>query len=144
MQDWRAKAIELFPDVPDVEEVVTELSSTVFDLWLELYFTLVDCYQEKPCKDDLIGRIYDFASWCLAQPRTDEAESDISSATAVGFIEHLPLDKQILGDLHRWVSVETFEGCETLFRYHLSEPEYRAFSAEFLSKKKPFKGQSRL
>ena len=144
MQNWRAKVIELFPDVPDVEEVVTEPSSTFFDLWLELYFALVDCYQENPADEDLIGRIYDFASWCLARPRADDAETDISAATAVGFIEHLPLDKQVLGDLHRWVSVETFQGCESLFRYHLSDAEYRKFSSEFLSKKKLLNGQSRL
>ena len=144
MQDWRAKAIELFPDVPDVEEVVTEPSSTLFDLWLELYFVLVDCYQEKPTNDVLIGRIYGFASWCLAYPRTEDAETDVSSATAVGLIEPLPLDKQVLDDLHRWVSVETFQGCESLFRYHLSDAEYRKFSSEFLSKKKLLNGQSRL
>jgi len=144
MQDWRAKAIELFPDVPDVKEVVTEPYSTLLDLWLELYFALVDCYQRNSTNEDLIGRIYDLASWCLAQPRTGDAETDISTATAVGFIEHLPLDKQVLSDLHRWVSVETFQGCESLFRHHLSDPEYRVFSAGFLSRKKLFKGQSRL
>jgi hypothetical protein len=144
MQDWRAKAIELLPDAPDVEELVTAPSSILFDLWLELYFVLVDCYQEKPPNDVLIGRIYDFASWCLTHPRTEDAETDVSSATAVGFIEPLPLDRQVLGDLHRWVSVETFQGCEGLLSIPSLRRGYRKFSCEFLSKKKLLNVQSRL
>lgn len=78
------------------------------------------------------------------QPHTDDAETDISSATAVGFIENPPLDKRVLEDLHGWVSLEAFQGCESLFRYHLSDAEYGRFSVEFLAKKEQFKGQSRL
>jgi hypothetical protein len=60
LEDRRAKAVDLFTDIPDVEEVITEPSSNPFSLWLELYFVLVDCYQRNPPNDDLIGRIYDF------------------------------------------------------------------------------------
>ena len=42
------------------------------------------------------------------------------------------------------LSVETFDGLENLFRYYLSDAEYRKFSSEFLKQKKRFHGQPRL
>jgi hypothetical protein len=60
----------------------------------------------------------------------------LPSATAVGFLENLPLDQQVFGDLHRWLSVEIFEGCKTLFRYHLSDEEYSKLHSDFIRKKK--------
>ena len=66
------------------------------------------------------------------------------NAVAVGLIENLPLDKRVSEDLFRWLSVETFEGCEKLFRYHLSDEEYRRFLSEFFEKKKGFRGAPHL
>jgi len=92
----------------------------------------------------LIRRIYDFAAWCFRRPETGDAETDLSSAAAVGFIESLPLDQVVSDDLYRWVSVETFEGCESLFRHHLSEEEYCKLHSDFIRKKKGFTGTSPL
>jgi hypothetical protein len=53
---------------------------------------------------------------------------DVSRTTAIGFVEDLalgpPPHQPASKDLDRWLSVETFEGCKNLFRYHLSEEEY--------------------
>jgi len=72
------------------------------------------------------------------QPETGDAETDLSGAVAVGFIESLPLDQRVSDDLYRWLSVETFEGCESLFRRHLSEEEYRKLHSDFIRNKKGF------
>lgn len=69
---------------------------------------------------------------------------DLSSATALGLIESLPLSRRAMDDLHRWMSIETFEGCEALFRYHMSEDEYAKFRTEFLRRKREHIGPSRL
>jgi hypothetical protein len=38
--------------------------------------------------------------------------------------------------------IATFDGCEKLFRYHVSDQEFEKFSSEFLGKKKAFPGPS--
>jgi len=40
--------------------------------------------------------------------------------------------------------METFEGCENLLRYHLSDDEYQKFRDDFVRKKKDYSGPSRL
>ena len=113
-------------------------------LWTDLHSALAGAYQATPIDDDLIRRIYDLAAWCFRQPGTGDGETDLSNATAVGLIESLPLDQTVSDDLYRWLSVETFEGCESLFRHHLSEQEYRKLHSEFIRKKKGFTGNSHL
>jgi hypothetical protein len=141
MENWRAKALEQFPELQDL----IEEQSGIVALWIELYDALEAAYEEQPLNDELIGKVYDYAAWCVSQPQDQGADvEDPSSAAAVGLIESIPLDKKISDDLYRWFSIETFEGCESLFRYHLSDDEYRKFSDDFMGKKKQFAGPSRL
>src|ERR1700722_2361881 len=137
MEDWRAKALESFPELQDM----IEKQSGIVALWIELYSLLQATYEEQPVNDTLIGKIYDYASWCINQPQDQGTDpEDPSSAAAVGLIENISLNKQVSDDSYRWLSVETFLGCEGLFRYHLSEEEYRKFSDEFMRKKRGFVG----
>lgn len=140
MEEWQAKALELLPDFHDL----IHESSSPMDLWTELYFQLAWAYDRQPFDDEHIGKIYEYAGWCLKQPNARNAETDISSAAAVGLVETIPLSKRISDDLYRWMSAETFDGCENLFRYHLSEEEYKAFAADFHRKQKQFTGSPRL
>ena len=140
MQDWRAKALEYFPDLREL----IEQESGPMGLWIELYHTLLISYEKKPIDDERIGRIYDYAAWCFDQPETGSVETDPSSAVAVSFVEDIPLNQSISDDLHRWMSVESFDGFENLFRYHLSDEQYQKFATDFREKKRQFKGPSRL
>jgi hypothetical protein len=140
VEDWRSKALEIFPEL---QELIGDESGPI-GLWIELHYQLVRAYSRQPINDDLIGRIYDYAKWCLAQPSTGDAQTDPSRAAGVGFIENWPLDKNISNDLYRWVSTETFDGCEALFRYMLSAEEYQRFATDFRRKKKDYHGPSRL
>jgi hypothetical protein len=141
-EDWLSKALDLFP------ELATEFERTDIDprsFWIELYFALVAAYEQQPTNDDLIGRIYDYAAWCFEQPETEDGELDLSSATAFGLIEDIPLDRKVSDDLYRWMSVESFLGFENLFRYHLdTEAAYRKFHDEFMKKKEIYSGPSRI
>ena len=62
MEDWRVKALECFPDLAEV--VVAEEGGPV-GLWIELFFQMTLAYEKQPIDDDLIGRIYDYAGWCI-------------------------------------------------------------------------------
>jgi hypothetical protein len=133
---WPTKAAEYFPDLEGVITREQPLPSPM-GLWIDLYFELAKAYDVSPINEDLIRRIYDFAGWCLSQPNTTDAATDISSAVAVAFIEDLPLNRRISEDLHRWMSVDTFKDLENLFRYHLSEDACRTFFSEFVSRRQP-------
>jgi hypothetical protein len=113
-------------------------------LWIELYHVLLTAYDQQPIDEERIGKVYEYASWCFEQPDTGNVATDLSSAVAVSFIEDIPLNQRISDDLHRWVSAESFDGFENLFRYHLSNEEYQKFAADFHRKKKGFGGPSRL
>jgi hypothetical protein len=140
-EDWEMKAFALFPELEE------EISGNQFGpngLWDALYNALTAAYRKQPLDEDLIGRIYDYAAWCFEQPGTNDIETDLPNAVAIGLIESLPLDSRASEDLYRWLSVEAFEGFEQLFRYHLSDDEYLAFHEKFMRKKKEYPGRSRL
>jgi hypothetical protein len=144
LNDWLIKARESFPELQD-EIFRNHDYNTPTDLWIDLSELLASSYKKQPTNDDLIGRIYDYAHWCFEQPPTNDAETDLSSATAVGLIEDIPLDRKVSDDLYRWMSVESFLGFENLFRYHLdTEDAYRTFRDDFLEKKKSYSGPSRI
>lgn len=134
MEDWRAKALQYFPDL---QEMIQNQASPM-GLWIDLSFVLETTYEER------IRNVYDYAAWCFAQPQTEDVETDLSSAVAVCFVENIPLNHFTSEDLHRWMSVESFEGFENLFRYHLSAAEFQKFSDDFRRKRKQFGGESRV
>ncbi len=140
MDEWQKVAQQFFPEIADK----MHLDGGIHGLWSDLYLQLLRAYDASPVNDELIGRIYDYANWCFNHPQTNDPSVDLSSATAVGFVEDLPLDQRVSEDLYRWLSVETFEGCKNLFRYHLSEEQYRAFAEQFKHKKENYAGPSRL
>jgi hypothetical protein len=140
MEAWQAKALELFPD----HQSLIEGQPNPMSLWIELTIVLGHVYEENPLSDERIGKFYDYAAWCFKQPRTESAATDLSTAVAVCFIEHIPLHRSISDDVYRWMSVESFDGFENLFRYHFSEEEFKKFSSEFHAKKKDFTGTPRL
>jgi hypothetical protein len=140
LEEWRAKAFEHFPDL---RELIEEQTGPM-GLWVELYLKLLRAYDREPLDEERIGKIYEYASWCLMRRSTGDAWTDPSSAVAVGFIEDLPHDDRVASDLFRWMSAETFDDSEKLFRYSLSDEEFERFAAVFRQRKKDFKGPSRL
>jgi hypothetical protein len=143
LEYWLAKALEQVPELLD-ETFQHHFYNSPADLWIDLFCLFASSYEEQSINDDLIGRIYDYAAWCFEQPETSDAETDLSDATAFGLIEDIPLDRKVSGDLYRWMSVESFLGFESLFRYHLDEDAYRKFCDEFMEKKKNYSAPSRI
>jgi hypothetical protein len=141
VEGWQTRALKLFPEL---HNKISENTSGPASLWIDLFNALVDAYEQEPVDDDLIGRIYDYASWSFQQPDTGDVKTDLPSAAALGLIESLPLDQNVSQDLYRWLSSESFDGFEALFRYHLTDEEYRAFRDDFIRKKADYPGPSRL
>ena len=139
--DWLSKALDMFPEL---EEKFEYADISPMSFWIELHMALQDAYEQHPSNDDLISKIYDYAAWCFDQPQTNSAETDLSTAVACCLIEHLPLDRAIAEDLYRWMSAESFDGFENVFRYHLSDEQYIAFRNNFMRKKRAYSGPSRL
>jgi hypothetical protein len=140
VDEWQRVAQQSFPEIADK----IHLDCGIHGLWSDLYLQFLRAYDASPVNDDLIGRIYDYASWCFQQPQTTDPSVDLSSATAVGFVENLPLDQRVSQDLYRWLSIETFKSCKSLFAYHLSEEEYRFFAERFMHRKEDHTGPPRL
>ena len=143
MENWLTKAEAMFPELQGFL-FSHQFRDTPLALWIDLFDLLETAYQEQPVNDNLIGRIYDYAAWCFAQPETEDAEYDLSDATAVGLIESIPRVKTAAADLYRWMSVKSFDGFENLFRYFLSDEQYRAFREDFMQKSKTYSGTTRL
>ena len=101
-------------------------------LWIELHLKFEETYRAKVPDKDLIRRFYDYARWCLVAPGKGGYQSDASTAVICSFYEHLPLNDSVRRDLPNWLTREGFEELREVFRYHLSEPEFSDFEAEFL------------
>lgn len=132
MSAWRKSGLELLPEY----QQLIEKSDTPMALWVEL--TSRFSLEYNNLGDDLIGRFYKYAKWCLSSPGHDRYLSDAGTAAAVVFYEHLPLEKEIRNDVHRWLSKEEFLKLERFFLYHQEPEEYEEFKNEFLEKKAKF------
>jgi hypothetical protein len=142
LENWLVKAQELFPELQGFL-FADHCHDTPVALWIDLDYLLHTAYEEQPVNDDLIGRIYDYASWCLEQPETEGSETDLSGNVAFCLIDSIAFEKHASDDLYRWMSSESFDGFEELFRYHLSPEQYKAFRDDFMRKKKQ-SGPSRI
>lgn len=126
MSAWRRKAITYLP----MCKKCIEQAGSIHELWIELWFEFQKAHN-VPKNIPLVRGVYAFAGWCLTQ----SGNQNIQSATIVNFFESIPTDRQVREELSAQMSVEDFYGMEQAFRYHLTQEEYQAFVAEFLSRK---------
>jgi hypothetical protein len=102
-------------------------------LWIELRLKFEDVYRAEIPDDGLIRRFYHYVRWCMKSPGEGKYLSDVGTAVAVAFYEHLPQTGVIRRDMHRWLTRDEFSGLREMFRYHLSEEEFARFESEFLA-----------
>jgi hypothetical protein len=140
MKTWREKALETLPNLSDL----IDAQDSPMNLWIELFRVMVMAYEREPIDEETIGKIYDYAAWTFEQPSTGSAATDPSSAVAVAFIEDIPMNQKISEDLHRWMSTESFDDFENLFRYTLNDEEWATFSSGFRERKKQYFGPTRI
>lgn len=127
MESWRAKAIEILPEM----EEDTNPSDNPMALWIEIRMEFDHAYKE-PRNEDLIRRIYGYAGWCLEQgERTDHAETDLPTCVVVCFYEHIPTREASRQDMPRWFSRADIVLMKEIFSYHLNLDEYGRLLAMF-------------
>jgi hypothetical protein len=80
-EDWRARAIVSFPEISAELEDEEDIFS-VYILFSKLEDMVRTAHREGD--DDLLRRIYGYASWAREQP-----DDDIQNAVGVSFYEHL-------------------------------------------------------
>jgi hypothetical protein len=91
LETWRTEALQRFPELTSR----IKQSSGVSDLWGYLYSACEGTYEIDPTDDHLIGRIYAYAAWCLSQPETENIDTNLPNAAAIGFIESLALSRRV-------------------------------------------------
>jgi hypothetical protein len=123
---WREVGIE---KIPRCREAFDQADS-VMRLWIELWFPFTEAHR-SPVDEELIGQIYDYASWCWTESRNYHTQT----AVACAFYEHLPLDPQVRQHVAQWISADLFEGLKEVFRYHLGE-QLDGFAGEFYDQHK--------
>lgn len=120
MARWRAEAIRLLPELRDD----IQRSPTIVSLWCEVWFAFENAYDE-PRNEDLIRRIYTFASWCSGAPQDPAADHDPATAATVCFYEDIATCKAARQDMPRWFRASEIESAPELWGYHLKEAEYQ-------------------
>ena len=133
--DWRSQAQAVLPEL--AEEIAASTNS--MQLWIEIGFAFSSAYDE-PRNEDLIRRIYGFASWCIEQPRSEHAQDDLFkddlfTSVVVCFYEHIPLNKVAWADMPRWFTEEEVRQNKKVFSYHSSAAEYEELLALFAATK---------
>jgi hypothetical protein len=128
MPPWREEAERL---LPELAENARE-AETPYLLWFDIREGFENAYEQTPRNESLIRRVYHFASWCDTQPQGQTADDDLTTCVAVCFYEHIPQHPEARMDMPRWFSLRVFEGMEHVFRYHLSDGEFRILRRYFL------------
>jgi hypothetical protein len=118
--DWRERGISMVPELK--AEIESALNAV--DLWIRLSY---EC--ERACRsEDLVvaKKVFDFAWYCV---RSDDA--DMSSITAVGFYEDIPLMPNVKRRIIEFLTEWQFDGYSELFKYHLDPIQHQRFLHEF-------------
>ena len=133
--DWRSQAQEVLPELA----VEIAAAANPMQLWTEIGFAFDAAYNE-PRNEDLIRRIYSFASWCIEQPRSKHAQDDLFTCV-VSFYEDIPMNKAARLDMTRWFTLEDVEENKQVFSYHLSGDDYEELLDLFASTKTDRRGK---
>ncbi len=128
--DWRSQAQEVLPELG--EEIAEATNSIQF--WIEIGFAFDAAYNE-PRNEDLIRRIYRFASWCIEQPRSKHAQDDLFTCVVICFYQDIPANKTARADMPRWFTAEDVKQNKEVFSYHISVAEYEELLASFAAMK---------
>ena len=129
--DWRSQAQAVLPEL--AEEIAASDNSMA--LWIEIGLTFNDAYDE-PRNEDLIRRVYSFATWCIEQPAWEHApddlfQDDLFTSVIVCFYEHIPANKIARADMSRWFTEEDVRQNKKIFGYLISSEEYESILAMY-------------
>ena len=122
---WRKVGIEKIPRCRQTFEQADD----VMYLWIDLWFPFTDAHSASG-DEELIGQIYDYASWSWTESRNYHTQTAVDCA----FYEHLPLEPEVRQQVAKWLSADLFEGLTDVFRYPLDK-QLDEFVREFYEQK---------
>ena len=93
--DWHARALASFPELREGLEDEDDIFS-IYALFFELRPMLSRAHRDGD--DDMLRRIYGYASWAREQP-----DDDIQNAAGVAFYEHLFDDRWMRPLVIPWI-----------------------------------------
>jgi hypothetical protein len=113
MSAWRRKAIECLPEY----RRIIDGCETPMSLWIELHLEFENAFTRN--NQRLLGRILELASWSVSDA-AGRPPSEISTAVACAFYEHLPQRREYWPFFRSWFSQKEFTDLIGVFSYHLS------------------------
>ncbi len=128
------------PDTQPFEKI--RGAATPMELWIELFGVFREWHRE-PIDTAAIGKIYEYAKWCLkGAPRgSGDAGTDPSTAAWVCFYEHIAaednrLTRRLVGE---FMTLDEVRDVKDAFTYHLGEEGFARFLNEIreLNERKP-------
>ena len=130
LPDWRGKARELLPELD--KETFRGIEDTIdgaenpMALWIRIFSCFRDAYHELR-DESIIRRIYTYADWCLQQPRTPNIgwDGELATPVTVCFYEDIPTIPAARADMLRWFTPQKMTQYEGLFRYSLTESQWK-------------------
>jgi hypothetical protein len=113
--DWRARALAAFPEFREELEDEDEIFS-IYILFTELAPLLTGAHREGD--DDMLRRIYGYASWAREHP-----DDDIQNAAGVSFYEHLFDERWMRPLVIPWLNSRIVREYMGLWESRLSEAD---------------------
>jgi hypothetical protein len=137
MEPWRARALELFPEL---EETIRQARSPMA-LWVELNSEFHYAYTRA--NQDLIRRVYEYARWCLAQERHPKADHDLLTCVLLCFFKSIPTEPASQEDMPRWFTRQEVLDLRATFSDLLGEDEWDRLLQRFDSEPLPREAERR-
>ena len=121
MESWRARALELLPEVDPRCECI----DSPMMLWIEIRSPFERAYEE-PRNEDFIRRVYEYAFWCLehGDDSVADAREHLPTCVAVAFYEDLPTHPATRADMPRWFTRQEVLGMREIFSYMIGASDY--------------------
>jgi len=125
MSAWRREAIRLLP------EHATEIrkAENPYDLWISILMWFNAAYNAAD-PGRIVKRIYEYLWWTRRQPRQSSADSDLYTAAACCFVEHIPDHPKARLDMPRWWTRASVLEHADVFRYWLGDDGLTALLQE--------------
>jgi hypothetical protein len=119
MSTWRAKALELFPEMRE-----SVLRADDYDaVWHVVYREFRSALASG--RNEFATPFFKYAAWTLGPSPQTRTMPEVSQAAAEAFYE-------FADDLHRWIDRYDFMHAQKGLRYYLGESRYAEFEHRFL------------
>jgi hypothetical protein len=120
MSAWRAKALELFPQMRESLLHAADYRAVWRDIQREFRAALV------AGNTDVTTAFFKYAAWTLGPSPQTRTMPEVSRAAAETFYE-------FANDLHQWIDRYDFMHAQKGLRYYLGESRYAEFEHRFLN-----------